>query len=525
MCLYPKKILNPSLSWHVGMPKYIIVSCNECSECRARKQQEWFIRACEEFKNCRHGSNFFVTLTFRNEDLPFYQDKRDFEYSSKTFVIDANENNHIISQAIKIKKPVLYRFPCFDGDMITDFQKKFRVYLSRKYPNQDTSGVKFLICPEFGKQTRRQHYHVQIDSPFFIPVRDFKEICRKAWTHGWIGASKNKGFLMRSEAACQYTAKYVNKDQYYFSEAMQKYLDKDSLDEFEYKYRYEKVKRYLPRVRVSMRFGASLAKKIEARKDVVDYCTASAPIEKFNKSGKTSRYQIPRYIMSLLTRRIDKYASNLVCKPVYTYTELGRKIRKEMFLKRLEADILRCRVFKDSQYILHTLNDYGLISKHISERLPELLRDIDLKDFCFYRKFLRFLPVVAYGKHTAFWYNRRFEQLVYDFTESKYIPSEVYDAFMSSDDFVPPKESMLFDFYGCGHPLENCLDIHRETLSDLGEFRLYEEATKLLEQYYALHSRQRSRIIDERNDRVERTRSQCVEYVEYSSIVTRHSVA
>ena len=196
-----------------------------------------------------------------------------------------------------------------------------------------------------------------------------------------------------------------------------------------------------------------------------------------------------------------------------------------MFLKRLEADILRCRVFKDSQYILHTLNDYGFISKHISERLPELLRDIDLKDFCFYRKFLRFLPVVAYGKHTAFWYNRRFEQLVYDFTESKYIPSEVYDAFMSSDDFVPPKESMLFDFYGCGHPLENCLDIHRETLSDLGEFRLYEEATKLLEQYYALHSRQRSRIIDERNDRVERTRSQCVEYVEYSSIVTRHSVA
>ena len=148
MCLYPKKILNPSLSWHVGMPKYIIVSCNECSECRARKQQEWFIRACEEFKNCRHGSNFFVTLTFRNEDLPFYEDKRDFEYSSKTYVIDDNENNHIISQAIKIKKPVLYRFPCFDGDMITDFQKKFRVYLSRKYPNQDTSGQIRNLTPD-----------------------------------------------------------------------------------------------------------------------------------------------------------------------------------------------------------------------------------------------------------------------------------------------------------------------------------------------------------------------------------------
>ena len=125
MCLCPRKIPNPARNWHLGMPKYLVIECGQCSECRARRQQEWYIRTSEEFRNNRNGSNFFFTLTYRNEDLPFYEDIRDFVFESKPKYILSQpyeDNPYFVefqkyeNVPVKVHKQVMYRFPCFDND-------------------------------------------------------------------------------------------------------------------------------------------------------------------------------------------------------------------------------------------------------------------------------------------------------------------------------------------------------------------------------------------------------------------------
>lgn len=535
MCLNPRKILNPALNWHIGMPKYVVVNCNVCSECRAKKQQEWFLRSRAEYRKNRNGSNFFVTLTFRDDDLPFYEDIRDFEYVSRSEFVDTPDYKHIVYKPIKMrtieqsedgsiryKNVVNFRFPCFDGKMLTSFMKKFRVYCHRKFPNYDVSGIKFLICPEYGKLTQRQHFHLYIAVPFFLPVKEFRDICSRAWTHGWIGASKNKGFLIKSLGALQYTSKYVNKDMYYFNNAMQKYLDKDSLDEAEYRYRYEKVKPFLPRVRVSKGFGSSLAKEILSRKDAIDFCCEQAPIEVLGKNGKHFRYAIPRYIMSKLTREVDKHMSALVDKPVYRFTEFGMKLRKELFLKRFLLDELKIRQFSDSQYILDTLQKCDKFENslriRISQRLPELLQTMNPRDFVFYRRFLRYLPIDKYGKHTAFWYNRRFEDIIDDYFNTISIP---YEVALSQKYRCGPlsQNHPLYKYDEIGTSLREFYSPDIHTLSELGEFRLYEEACSLLDRYYFLHSRQRGIVVDRRDERLDEVRYECNDFVLYPSRV------
>lgn len=520
MCLNPRKILNPSLSWHEGMPKYIVVQCNTCSECRARNQQEWFLRACAEFRKNRHGSNFFVTLTFRDEDLPYFTDSRNYEFKTKTEIVEQDGNLHILKRPVRVESHVFKYLPVFDGDMITDFQKKFRVYLSRRFPQYDTSGVKFLICPEYGEHTRRQHYHCQIDCPFFLSVSDFKDICRRAWTHGWIGASRNKGFLIQSEAACQYTSKYTSKDLYYYNEGLQKYLDKESLDEFEYEYRYNKIKKYLPRVRVSKGFGSSIAKDIMSRPDPLDYCCCEKPITKYNKSGRHVQMPIPRYIMSLLTRKVDKLASKISGKVIYTHTEFGEKLRKERFLVQFDLDKQRLSHF-NKQYILDTLprsafHMDNFIRMHIATELPKLLGDLTLCNVTFYRRFLRYLPVSAYGKHTVFWYNRRFEQIIDDYFCYKTIPFWINKKKIENCPFLP-KDSIFRNAHSVGISLSDFNSNEVQTLSQLGEFRRYEQCAKLIDLYNSIHSLGRSKVVDKRNKRVEEVRAQCVEYMEYES--------
>lgn len=542
MCLNPRKILNPSLSWHEGMPKYIITQCNNCSECRARNQQEWFLRACAEYRKNRHGSNFFVTLTFRDEDLPYFTDARNYEFKTKTEIFECDDNGkiinrpvisddnqekvkidshlHILKRPVRVEKHVFFYLPVFDGDMLTDFQKKFRTYLSRSFPNYDTSGVKFFICPEYGEHTRRQHFHCDIHVPFFLPVSIFKDICRRSWTHGWIGASKNKGFLIRSEAAFQYTCKYVNKDLYYYNEGLKKYLDKETLDEFEYEYRYNKIKKYLPRLRVSKGYGSSIAKDIMSRQNPLEYCCCEKPITKFNKSGKYVQMPIPRYILSLLTRKVDKLASKISGKVIYTYTEFGEKLRKERFLAQFDLDKQRLSYF-NKQFILDTLprssqHMDNFIRMHIANKLPKLLGDLKLQNVTFYRKFLRFLPVSAYGKHTAFWYNRRFEEIIDDYFGYKTIPFWIKKSRIENCPFLP-KDSIFRNAHSVGFSLNDFNSNEVQTLSQLGEFRRYEECAKLIELYNSIHSLKRSKVLDKRNKRVDEVRAQCVEYLEYES--------
>lgn len=515
MCLNPRKILNPSLSWHDGMPKYLVVRCNQCAECRARRQEEWIERCEAEWQANRAGSTFFVTLTFRNEDLPHFEDKRDYQFETYS---DGQYENLVR----KVKKSVDFSFDCFDSEYLTTFCKEFRTYVSRLYPDKDTTGIKFFICSEYGEHTKRPHHHLDIFSPFFFPVKDFKKVCGNAWTHGFIGASKNKGFLVKSKKSFSYTCKYSCKDLYFHNKVMDNYLDKENLDPAEYKYRYNLVKKHLPRLRVSNHFGESLVNSIRQRKDVVDYCCTPNPLIKVLNNGKVIGTPLPQYVMNKLCREIDKEASKVLGKPYFKHTQLGLQIKREFFKKRLKVDSIELMKFRDSRYILQTLSqvdfsDRKLQRDNISKSLPELLRNIDLDKLSFYRKLLRYLPVSKYGKHTVFWYNCRSDMILNDFFSNNYIPRDLYNLWMD-DYFVPPKTSVLSSFSGLGIPLSEYGDLSEvPTLSDLGEFKNYERCCQMIDKYNELRSRQNCKAIINRNKRVEKTRSMFAEYNLYDS--------
>lgn len=524
MCLNPRKILNPSLSWTPDKPKYIVVQCNECSECRALKQQEWFVRSTEQFREYRSGSNFFVTLTFRDEDLPFFEDKREFVYESvldHVIKTDYSEQNVYIRR--KVKRHLDYRFPCFDGEMLTSFMKKFRTYVSRRFPNYDTKGIRFLICPEYGEHTRRPHYHCQIDCPFFLPIKDFKDICSRAWIHGWIGRSKNFGWLIQSEGACQYTAKYTNKDMYFYNQGMDKYLDKESLDEFEYQYRYEKVKRFLPRLRVSKGFGSSLARKIQNMPDPISYCCLLRPVQRLSRAEKVVHYALPRYILSKLTREIDKSSSKIFGRPMYKYTEFGKQLRKAMFEHRLDLDSIDLAKFQDEEYILATLSKLDFSNdlkrrEYIARTLPPLFKYITPRNLSFYRRFLRYMTISPkYDVHSALWYNNRQKWFIDDFFSQEYIPRDLLCDCVNND-ISPDSLGFSSGNIQIGMPLSEYGDLSQlHTLSELGQFRLYELASTLIDDYNSLHSHQRSRIIDKRNSRIDEVRNQLVDFVLYDA--------
>lgn len=106
-----------------------------------------------------HGKASFITLTYRNEDLP---------------------------EHFSLRK--------------TDFQK----YMKR-FRKHWTGKVKYYACGEYGENRNRPHYHVII---FGIDPEEYKLLQerRNIWPFG----TTHIGHCVQAEA-CAYVAKYVQK--------------------------------------------------------------------------------------------------------------------------------------------------------------------------------------------------------------------------------------------------------------------------------------------------------------------------
>lgn len=183
MCKQPLRIPNPKRDYDPQLhSQYIYVPCGHCSDCRKKQRDEWFPRLVEEFHNFNlKGSIWFPTLTYRNEELPYY----------------INEKRN-------------YKIPCFNYKDVQIFIKKLRVYLTRM--GLDCSGLKYFVASEYGSKKGRPHYHALLYLPFRISPVIMAYLFRKCWIKGFVGSSK-KGLEIQSVDAVAYCAKYVNKDQ------------------------------------------------------------------------------------------------------------------------------------------------------------------------------------------------------------------------------------------------------------------------------------------------------------------------
>ena len=135
MCLSPITILNPNkyISLNYRDRFLLQVPCGQCAECQSQNSNSWQFRTYHEFVEClSSGRNHFVmfdTLTYSDEHLPHMSD--------------------IVSD--------LPNIPCFNHKHITNFLKKFRINLSRKY---NVNKIRYFVSSEYGELHHRPHYHL-----------------------------------------------------------------------------------------------------------------------------------------------------------------------------------------------------------------------------------------------------------------------------------------------------------------------------------------------------------------------------
>lgn len=203
MCTSPLHLIRPNLGFNFDVP------CNDCLECRTASQDSWVFRLGSDLKALyeRKGFGVFLTFTYNDYSLPH----SDF--------------------GLKGLKEV----PCFSADDVSRFLNKVKTYMHRTYGK---GSYKYFWCSEYGKFTKRPHYHALFMLESMVDYYAFVETCRKYWLHGFM-FPKHNGYqyvdnfgnattplLHNAENACKYVCKYITKDiDFYELPTIKKYLE------------------------------------------------------------------------------------------------------------------------------------------------------------------------------------------------------------------------------------------------------------------------------------------------------------
>ena len=141
---------------------YVLVPCGRCAECCKRRQNDWYVRLSEEFR--QHRTALFVTLTYDDEHVP------------------------------RVEK---------DGKVYLSVCKKdVQCFVKRFRKSLEPRKIRYFVCAEYGPKTFRPHYHCVI---FGADSNDVP-ILRNAWKNGFVDASR-----VRTNGSLRYVAKYCSK--------------------------------------------------------------------------------------------------------------------------------------------------------------------------------------------------------------------------------------------------------------------------------------------------------------------------
>lgn len=218
------------------------VPCGDCLECRSLSQNSWVTRLGFDLQDLydNGGKAIFLTFTYNNECLPY--------------------SNFGLSKYAKV--------PCFQHDDVLRFLNNLKVYVNRRYGKGQ---YKYFWCSEYGKFTKRPHYHALFMLKEEVDSTWFAEKCRSLWEYGFMFPRRkgdryvdNKGAktdieLRNRQGACKYVSKYITKDLDYCNlEVIKKYLEvRNNLDDEMRRY-YNKC---LPKHFQSKGIGSSAFKR------------------------------------------------------------------------------------------------------------------------------------------------------------------------------------------------------------------------------------------------------------------------
>lgn len=389
MCYHPIHIYNPVRTYNNDQPLRVAVPCNNCEDCQRIKKNEWFFRSYIEYKHYKKigGSVYFVTLTYSNENLPF------------------------------ITLPDGTNVPCFNKYHVRNFVKYIRVWLERNH--MMSKGIKFLICSEYGKNTKRPHYHGLLFFPFHINALSFTRLMRTWWQHGFVICSK-QGWEINSVAGISYASKYVAKDFTYFNLPSLK-----KIREFgDFKQFCRDNKDFLPRHWQSVGYGESFCNIIMSQTDIPSFLAKNS-VSLWNDSSGT--FPIPRYYHLKIEKSINKDYSILLDKVVLERTDIGTKVKSirlhESVIKDMSNlsditpqkilisvppesvwlsrfDFLRTNMAHRLNYfenlfhkVVNRYPSYDSMRETFKVLIPQMYSMIDKYKLSLYRCFLRYMPI------------------------------------------------------------------------------------------------------------------------------------
>lgn len=391
MCYRPIHIYNPSRRWNGDAPLRIAVPCGRCADCQRVKKNEWFFRAYQEYRYYRdklNGHVYFVTLTYDNAHLP------------------------------QMPLPDGSSTSAFNRNHIRNFIKYLRIYLKRR--GIISKDIKFLVCSEYGENTKRPHYHALLFFPFYLDNLSFQHLMQSVWQHGFIVCSK-LGWEITSPAGIRYASKYICKDIAFENRTMlRKYLYNHKFDEWK-----ESVKIYLPKHWQSVGFGESFCDEIAKQKDIPAYLARNSVQLCL---GESNSFPIPRYYHLKFEKMINKNYSKILDKVVIEPTEIGLKVKKIRFDEAILKDVSNLKTY-NGQYFdinLPSSERFAKVFEHfkiyhpnhcnyfaslccgltnlesfsydnfrevVCHDAPRLLTALDTFKFSMYRIFLRYMPL------------------------------------------------------------------------------------------------------------------------------------
>lgn len=502
MCVRPLRISNPKLNWTMNDQKYLTVPCGKCVQCRARAQQEWFIRGYFEYLDVikNGGSTYACCLTYSDEWLPKYEDKRDYIYISATETRKANN-------------PVSFTMLGFDNNAILKFMKLVRIRLKRKY---NINQSKFFIAAEYGSKTHRPHYHCLVYLPKSLSDVDFFNLIDFCWKYGFVSKDKRQSWKVKSANAIKYAAKYVTKDLYFYDQTLSDYLDKNNIPEAECQYRLQSIKNYLPRFHCSQHFGECLADQIKSSKDPLSYLVSDRPVKIPKKNGKLDSYSLPKYIEQKLKKAPDKEISTLLDKIYYRTTKLGSEAAKTRLNDIISKDCIKLKEYCNSELLknsLSVLKDRTLDT--LCDIISEQLLQTDITKLVKYRHFLRFIPVGEYRSQSRDQIFTNFNQIYEDFFAEDAIPYELYSKIRDTDITM---QSLGYSTDRIGLSLSDMEEAKSiDTFSDTLTFRSYEHICQLLDEYDTLLHNAKFNARQSREDKISDTKFKFSQITEYGS--------
>lgn len=145
----------------------LIRPCGECYECLANARAEAALRLYAEKQHCK--SSFFVTLTYSDENLPFYglsriERRRELDKISNCTPYFDMYGKFVLRQSDATK--FFYS--------LHDFVKKF-----------DSSKLcRYVINGEYSPYSHRPHMHALVFFPFYISEDDFQAVMSRLWLNG-----------------------------------------------------------------------------------------------------------------------------------------------------------------------------------------------------------------------------------------------------------------------------------------------------------------------------------------------------